>query len=160
MTEPTLWKITTPMSRHSWFTDDPKEVAHFSLPDQGHKIEGYALSASPATAEPVQQDTRDEAVAWMVKWYGSDGHEFVNATASKLVAQQHALRVGGKVIDLYATPHPVQPEEALARELRLTIVSLRALADHVRACPDYVNLRGDMVNVDKAIAALSPRAKG
>ncbi len=109
-----------------------------------------ALSASPATAEPVQQDTRDEAVAWMVKWYGSDGHEFVNATASKLVAQQHALRVGGKVIDLYATHHPVQPEEAVARDALKQIAS----ADPGEGGCYYTN-RVNISIAKKALAALS-----
>lgn len=36
------WKVTTPDGSHSWFTEDAEEVAHFSLPGQGHKIEHYA----------------------------------------------------------------------------------------------------------------------
>lgn len=52
----TVTIITSPNSGHRWIADSAEEVAHFSLPGQGHKIEVYTLAA-PSTPTPPYGET-------------------------------------------------------------------------------------------------------
>lgn len=47
----TITVITAPCDGYRWIAKDAAEVAHFSLPGQGHKIEVYAITA-PSTPTP------------------------------------------------------------------------------------------------------------
>jgi len=68
-----VWKITVPSGLSHWFTEDDDVVAHFSLPEQGHKIEEYHLAApsTPEAAPAAGSEAFQRRVKpWLLECFG------------------------------------------------------------------------------------------
>jgi len=79
-------------------------------------LRAFALSASPAPAEPVQQDTKWEPMGYLYRAKPGSYQctPFINLPGNRLTAA-YCADMRYEEIALYA-PHPVQPEEAVARD--------------------------------------------
>ena len=109
----TITIITAPSDGYRWVAKDATEVAHFSQPGQGHKIEVYTRAAlTQGAGEAV------EPVAWMddgqsVRVGSIDAGTDFRVVTPRSKATMHASTAAAFSTPLYLAPPAQQLQQAI-----------------------------------------------